>query len=99
MTDKHRHFLKSESHLLLAINLCESNERDVIHTLSLKLVKLPMYYFLSRDTDVSSNTSNDNVELNTEHRSTGDRQNSLNGRNAQKCLLYCSSTEKLDQTI
>ena len=46
-------------------------------------------------TDVSSIASNDNVELHTEHRSTADWQNSLNGHNEHKWLLYSSAVNEL----
>jgi len=44
--------------------------------------------FVTSNHDASSGSSNDNVELNTKHRSTADRHNSGNGRNEQKRLLY-----------
>ena len=48
---------------------------------------------------VSSGESNHNAELNTEHRSTADKQNSLNGCNEQKCLLYSKYVEKLKHKL
>ena len=60
-SDKHVYFLKSESHLLLAINLCELHEVDMIDNCSLEFVWLATHPF------VSSEESSHHVELNTEH--------------------------------
>jgi len=94
VSDKQIYFLKSESHLLLAINLCESEERDVIDNCSKEFVYSLIEQFMPCDTDVSSEASNDNIELNAKRRSTADRHNSVNVRNEQKCLQYSRSVEK-----
>jgi len=99
VSDKHSYFLKSESHLLLAVNLCESHERDVIDNCSTQFVQSMTNQFIQSDTGVSSEASNDNVELNTKCRSTADRHNSVNGRNEQKCLLYCRFVEKHENKL
>jgi len=65
LSDKLIYFLKSERLLLLAVNLCESEERDVIDNCSVEFVKTMTNEFMSCDTDVSSGASNDNDELKT----------------------------------
>jgi len=90
---KHIDLLKSKCHLTSAVNLCESHERD---NCSEEFGASIMLKFMPCDTDVSSATSNDNVEWNTKCRSTADRHNSVNGRNEQKCLLYSRSVEAVE---
>jgi len=94
VSDKNIYFLKPESHLLLAFNLCESHETDVIDNCSKMFVWSVISYFMPCGTDVSSKASNDNFEWNTKRRSTADRHNSVNGRNEHTCLLYSRSMEK-----
>jgi len=94
VSDKHIYLLKSESHLLLAVNLCESLERDVIDNCSRQSVNTMISELMSCDTDVSSEASSDNVEWKSKRRSTTDRHNSVYGRIEQKCLMYCRSVDK-----
>jgi len=94
VSDEHIYILKSESHLLLAVNLRESHERNVIDNCSWQFAQYMTNLYMSCDTDVSSEASNDNVQLNTKRRSTADRHNSVNGRNEQKCLLYNRAVDK-----
>jgi len=53
MTRKHIFSLKSESHLLLAVNMCESHERCVVDSCSRALVETMPSYFIFWDIDVS----------------------------------------------
>jgi len=69
------------------------------HNCVKEYVQLILANFISYDTDVSSEASNDNVELNTKLRSTADRQNSVNGRKEQKCLLYRRCVEKHENKL
>jgi len=94
VSDDRIYYLKAKSHLLLAINLCESHERDVIDISSLLSFKSIIAQFLFFDTDTSREASNDNVELNTKRGSTADKQNSLHGPDEQKLLLYHRSLAK-----
>jgi len=97
--DQRVFFLKSESHLLLAVNLCESHERSVMDMSSCEFDNSICSYFMRCDTYVSSGASNDSVELNTELRSTIDKKDSLNAGDEQKCLLHSRSVEKLENQI
>jgi len=90
---EHIDLLKSKFHLTSAVNLCEFHEIDVIDNCSGEFFILIMSRFMPCNTDVSSEASNDNVELNTKRRYTADRHNSVNGRNEQKYLLYHRSVE------
>jgi len=92
VSDKHIYFSKSESHLLLALNLCESHEKDVIDNCSRPFLR-------AMAGKVSSEAFYANVELNTKRRSTAYRQNSVNVRNEQKCLLYCRSVENYENKL
>jgi len=56
-------------------------------------------YFLTCDTQAPSGACVDNVELNTRRISDADRQNSINGRNEQKYLLYSRSVEKHENNL
>ena len=58
-----------------------------------------MYYSMSCNSNVFREASNNNVGWNTDHRHIADRQNSLKGRNEQKCLLYIGSVEKLNKLV
>jgi len=92
VSDKQMHFLKSESHLLLAINLCKSSERDMIENCSVRFIECMISEYMPYDTNVtdeSRGSINYHVELDNKRGSIAVIQNSLNARNEQKCLLYC----------
>jgi len=86
-SEKHSFSRKSESHLLHAASLCESQERDVIYNPCERFVRSAVSVYKLCDTDVSSGPSTHNVQLDTNHTSTTDRQDPLNGSNEQKWLL------------
>jgi len=101
VSDKHMYLLKSENHLLLAISLCESPERDVIENFKYRLVETMTGDFRSCGLGVSCEENDDeNVQSNcpnvqnTKRKFSSDRQNSANGCNEHKCLLYSRSVEK-----
>jgi len=79
VSSKHIYLFKSESHLLLAVNLCDSHERDVIDNCSKQFVWSMTGEFMPCDTDIgrSSEASNDNVKLSSKRRSTADRHHGL----------------------
>jgi len=88
ISKKYTDLLKLQFHLTSAVNLFESHVRDVLDNCSEKFIASIASWFMPCDTDVSSGKSSDNIELNTNPRSSGDIQNSVNGRKEQKCLLY-----------
>ena len=99
ISNKCEYFQQTESHLLLSINLCESNERDIIYNCSADFVDQMASNLLSRDIDVASEENTHNVKLNIECRSTTDRPNSLNEWDEHKCLLYSRHVEKHQHTL
>jgi len=62
ISQKHIDLLKSKCHLTIAVNLCESHERDVIDNCSEEFFKSIMNRFMPCDTGGSCEASNDNVE-------------------------------------
>ena len=91
--DKCKYFLQSESLLLLSINLCESNERDIIYNCSNDFVRAIRIFFMPPDTDVACEENTHNVKLSIECRYTTCRQNSSYGCDEQKCVLYSRYVE------
>jgi len=104
VSDKHALFLKSEKHLLLALNLCESNKREVTDNCSDKLLNLFIDSCI-RETESSSEVCRpkDNVKLNTRpkrrSKNQTQNQNSFKGSTEKKRLLYSRSEEKHENTL
>jgi len=87
VSDRHAYFLKSETHLLLATNLYESHERDVIYNCNKEFCISVIGDFVWCYTDLSIEPINDNVELNSKPSSKADKLN-LKGCSENKCFLY-----------
>jgi len=103
-SDRRLYFLKSENHMLLAINLCESHERDAIDNCSKEFAQSMIGDFISCDIGASDVSSNTDVGWNTEHglRCSDVRcsdVNSLYSQNIQKCLLYSRIVERNENQL
>jgi len=100
-SDKHIYFIQSERHMLLAVNLCESHERDVVDNYSIEFIRTMIGYFIPCGNEIEFNNHID--AKNSRRRSTHHKQNSVIGRNEQKCLLYSCSVQntkyKLDDNF
>jgi len=99
VSDEHIYFLKSESHLLIAVNRCASGERDVLYKCSERFAIEMIKYFRPCDTEIFNGAIKHNVELNNERRSTAVRPNALTSCYQQKTLLYCQFGGKYENHI
>jgi len=97
--NKDIYFLKSKSHLLLAINLCESLERNMIENCSEEFVRSVVNEFMPVETDKLFGPTMYMIKMCTTRRSTVDEHNSLNSHNEQKCELYSRSVKKCENKL
>jgi len=99
VSDKFDYFVKSESHQLVAVNLCESHERFLLNTCSNGFTKVMMEHFMMCHTEVidSHEQDHNNGEFSTNRISV--RQNIFNGRKDQKYLLYSRSVENHEHKL
>jgi len=104
LPNKTKYISKSEIHLLLAVNLCESHKTDFIdehdrntqELLSVINISFKSTPLIIVETNVSGRKNYHNVELNTKRKSTAKTRNS---DNEQNCLLYSRSVdEKIGNT-
>ena len=75
MPERYIYFLKSESHLLLAVSLFESRRKDKILNYDRAYVKLMTSCFMECDTIVSNEASYQAVRLNSKTVSSVDNPN------------------------